>query len=89
MTTLQLPQYFSFYGGTAWFSCGGDRVYGTLSVEGSVVTYRFNSGNGVYEDSREFGSESAAIKFASKFAAEMRRCDKRNSVMTSSTFRSF
>lgn len=86
--SVQLPSYFQEYDGAQVFSVG-DRVYGTLSVKGSEVSYRFNDGQRPYEDSRSFRSESAATRFASKFAAEMRRADGRNAVPHMGTFRDF
>lgn len=87
---MSLPSYFQQgETSTELFHSVGDRVYGVLCINKNVVRYTFNDGSRSYTDERRFNSDSSAEKFASKFAAEMNRCWKRNSVPTSATFRNF
>lgn len=87
---MNLPQYFQ-PGETSheFYHSVGDRVYGTLIVRGVEVEYRFNDGTRPHTEVKEFPTESQAQRFATKFAAEMNRCNKRNTVPMLSTFRNF
>ena len=85
--SVQLPRYFK----NLSFSIGF-LPYGTLSVKGAELSYRYNDGSSPYaakQETRAFGTESAAIRFASRFGAEMRRADSRNAVPDMGTFRDF
>lgn len=87
---MSLPQYFQpGMTPTELYYSVGDRVYGTLIIDNLTVKYRFNDGSRPYEESKTFDSRSAAEKFATRFAAEMNRCDKRQTVPMISSFRSF
>ena len=86
---MKLPSYFEPFNGSHWFSTVGSHVYGTLKVTPPVVTYIFHDGQNQYKESRSLRSDSAAVRFASRFAAEMRRADARNSVPDMGTFREF
>jgi hypothetical protein len=91
---MPLPQYFQ-PGETenSFYHSVGDRVYGTITVTDKTVGYTFNNGSndssGYYYEEKEFGSVSSAQKFASRFAAYMNQCGKRNTVPTLGTFRDF
>ena len=86
---MNLPSYFEAFNGSHWFSTVGERVYGTLKVTPPVVSYAFHDGTRQWEESRSFRSDSAAVRFAARFAAEMRRADARNAVPHMGTFREF
>ena len=86
---MTLPNYFEWINGAHWFSTDGERVYGTLKVTPPLVTYIFSDGQNSYKESRSFRSDSAAVRFAARFAAEMRRADARNAVPHMGTFREF
>lgn len=83
---MSFPNYFTDEGGSIYSFSIGDRIYGSLTVNvdpslsDSVVTYRFNDGQRPYTSSCSCNTEKQAIRFASKFAALMRRCDERNSL---------
>jgi hypothetical protein len=85
-TSVKLPGYFQECDGSHYFSVGS-QIYGSLSIKGSAVTYIFCNGQRSYEESRSFRSESAAARFAARFAAEMRRADSRNAVPHMGAFR--
>lgn len=86
---MNLPNYFEHLDDAYWFSTVGSRIYGTLKVTPPLVTYIFHDGQNSYKESRLFRSDSAAVRFASRFAAEMRRADARNAVPHMGTFREF
>lgn len=83
---MSLPNYFTDESENIYSFSIGDRIYGSLVVNidpdlpASVVTYRFNDGQKSYTSSCVCDTSKQAIRFASKFAALMRRCDKRNGV---------
>jgi hypothetical protein len=62
---------------------------GLLEVHGSTVRYEFSPPDQLYADSREFPSETEAIRFANQFALAMKEARKSRSVPTSATFRGF
>ena len=87
----KLPAYFqpgetndSFY-----HSVGGSIIYSTLVISGFNVSYSFCDGNRTYNEAKGFKSENKAIQFASSFAAEMNRCDKRQTVPSMDKFRNW
>lgn len=86
-----LPSYFEEYqdGSGYWYSIGSDVIYGMLTVDENVCRYTFNGGDVVKTEERQFSSGKAAQRFAAKFGAEMRRCDKRNTVPVTRDFRNF
>jgi len=86
---MKLPAYFEPFNGAHWFSTVGSHVYATLKVTPPLVTYIFSDGQNSYKESRSFRSDSAAVRFAARFAAEMRRADARNAVPHMGTFREF
>lgn len=86
---MKLPNYFEEFNGAHLFSIIGSHAYGTLKVTPPVVTYIFHDGQNQYKESRSFRSDSAAVRFAARFAAEMRRADARNAVPHMGTFREF
>lgn len=86
---MNLPNYFEHLDDAYWFSTVGSRIYGTLKATPPLVTYIFHDGQNQYKESRSFRSDSAAVRFAARFAAEMRRADARNAVPHMGTFREF
>ncbi len=90
MTDYQprVPGYFQQSGDEFFFSVG-EVVYGTLTLKGDVVRYHFNDGGRPYTEDRKFPTRRKAEIFASRFAAEMRRADRRNAVPHMGTFRGF
>lgn len=58
-------------------------------MTGKDVSYRFNDGSQPYDETRTFKTETAAQRFAARFAAEMRRSYDQNAVPLMGLFRNF
>lgn len=72
MATATLPAFFEAdYEGDMYYT-QGDRVYGTVTQRGSIVEYRFNDGSRPYTEEIDFGTETKAVKAATKMAKAMK-----------------
>jgi hypothetical protein len=88
-----LPLYFTEYGDLRKFFITDTGItYGCLAVDFNDtdrVSYAFNDGVSELEATKNFNTPKSAIRFARRFAAEMRRAQKRNAVLTTRHFENF
>lgn len=67
-----LPRFFDpDYRGGMYYT-KGDRIYGTVTQQGSIVKYRFNDGSGPYTEEIDLGTEDKAIEAATKMAETLK-----------------